>query len=95
MDNLESTLAIIAAIGVGLAGPVTALVESVKSTGYIPTSFMKLTALLIGTAGGIVFGLVFPEIGPIGAFAFGGFSAGMGASAIYDNVTKPIIKEDE
>lgn len=87
MDNLENTLAVITAIGVGLSGPVTAIVEAVKATGLIPSNYLKLISLLIGTTVGIVFGFLFPGLGAIGAFAAGGFTAGIAASAIYDNVT--------
>ena len=88
MDNLENTLAVITAIGVGLSGPVTSTVEAIKATELIPSKYMKLVSLLIGTLAGVVFGLIFPNLGSIGAFAAGGFSAGIAASAIYDNVTK-------
>lgn len=88
MDNLENTLAVIAAIGAGLSGPVTSLVEAIKATEVFPSKYMKLVSLLIGTLAGVIFGLVFPTLGSIGAFAVGGFSAGIAASAIYDNVTK-------
>lgn len=87
MTNLSDTASVIAGI-VGI--PVTAgLVQIIKATEVIPTRFIPLVSVIIGTGlGGIAYAVV-QDI----TLVVAGFMAGLGASGAYEATTKIMGKK--
>jgi len=62
------------------------VVEAVKQIGKIPSSFLPLLSLAVGTGVGLVF-----DLSLIGGLT--GFVAGASASGIYDVVKKSVLQK--